>query len=121
MANSIAKYLVIDVEKTIGKKLLLLDLYPYAGYKEGIKGAQEGLVFYCLSEAMGYEKNAIKIAGLMEPPFEFDGTPIPVEFEGLEAKVWQDWSNKGTVKLSITAKNVKPIVSKQIKLGGDRA
>lgn len=121
MANNIVKHLIIDVEKTIGNKLLLLVVRPYNGYKEGVKGEQEGLTFNCLSETMDYEKIDIKIAGLMQPPFEFDGTPIPVEFEGLEAKVWQDWSNKGEVKLSITAKVIKPLASKQIKLGGDKA
>lgn len=115
------KHLVIDVEKTIGDKLLMLGVRSYAKYKEGVKGEQEGLTFNCLSETMGYEKIDIKIAGLLQPPFEFDGTPIPVEFEGLEAKVWQDWNNKGEVKLSITAKAIKPLASKQIKLGGDKA
>lgn len=120
MANK-TKHLVIDVEKTIGDKLLLLGVRPYAGYKEGVKGEQEGLTFNCLSETMGYEKIDIKIAGLLQPPFEFDGTPIPVEFEGLEAKVWQDWANKGEVKLSISAKAIQPLATKQIKLGGDKA
>ncbi len=118
---SIVKHLVIDAEKTIGNKLLLLGVRPYAGYKEGIKGEQEGLTFNCLSETMDYEKIDIKIAGLLQPPFEFAGAPIPVEFEGLEAKVWQDWNNKADVKLSIIAKEVKPLASKQIKLGGDKA
>ena len=121
MANRIIRYLVIDVEKTIGNKLLLLDVRPYAGYKEGVKGEQEGFTFNCLSETMDYEKIDIKIA-IKQLPFEFNGTPIPVEFEGLEAKVWQDWNNKGEVKLSISAKSIKPIVTKQqIKLGGDKA
>lgn len=123
MANNIVKHLVIDVEKTVGKKLLLLGVRPYAGYKEGVKGEQEGLALNCLSETMDFEKIDIKIAGLMQPPFEFDGTPIPVEFEGLEAKVWQDWSGKGEVKISITAKEVRPLANgggKQIKLGGDK-
>lgn len=121
MASNIIRHLVIDVENTIGDKLLLLSIRPYAGYKEGVKGEQEGLTFNCLSETMDYEKIDIKIAGLLQPPFEFDGTPIPVEFEGLEAKCWQDWNNKGEVKLSITAKAIKPLASKQIKLGGDKA
>lgn len=120
MAYNTVKYLVIDVEKTVGNKLLLLDVRPYAGYKEGVKGEQEGLAFNCLSERMNYEKIDIKIAGLMQPPFEFDGTPVPVEFEGLEAKVWQDWSNKGMVRLSVTAKGVKMVATKQIRLGGNR-
>ena len=123
MANNIVKYLVIDVEKTVGNKLLLLGVRPYAGYKEGVKGDQEGLAFNCLSETMDFEKIDIKVAGIMKPPFEFDGTPVLVEFEGLEAKVWQDWSNKGEVKLSLTAKNVSLHANdgeKQIKLGGDK-
>lgn len=122
MANNIVKHLVINAEKTVGKKLLLLGVRPYAGYKEGIKGEQEGLTFNCLSETMDYEKIDIKIAGLLQPPFEFDGTPIPVEFEELEAKAWQDWNNKGELKLSISAKFIRPIGTKQqIKLGGDKA
>lgn len=118
--DNMTKHLVIDVEKTIGDKLLMLGVRSYAKYKEGVKGEQEGLTFKCLSEKMGYEKIDIKIAGLLQPPFEFDGTPIPVEFEGLEAKVWQDWNNKGEVKLSITAKAIKPLSAKQVKLGGDK-
>ncbi len=121
MANSIAKHLVIDCEKTVGNKLLLLDVRPYAGYKDGVKGEQEGLTFTCLSEIMDYEKIDIKVAGLLQPPFKFDGTPVPVEFEELEAKVWQDWNNKGVIKLSITAKGIRPLATKQIKLGGDKA
>lgn len=119
MANNILKNLIIDVENTIGNKLLLLGVRPYAGYKEGVRGEQEGLVFNCLSETMGYEKIDIKVAGLLQVPFEFNGSPVLVEFEGLEAKVWQDWGNKGEVKLSVTAKAIKPLAAKQqIKLGG---
>lgn len=120
MAN-ILKNLVIDVDKTVGGKLLLLGVRPYAGYKEGVKGEQEGLTFNCLSEAMDFEKIDIKIAGMMQLPFEFDGTPVPVEFEGLEGKVWQDWSNKGEVKLSVTAKGIRlAVAEKRIKIGGDK-
>lgn len=122
MAYNILKHLVINAEKTIGNKLLLLGVRSYAGYKEGVKGEQEGLVFNCLSEIMEFEKVDVKIQGLLQPPFEFDGAPIPVEFDGLEAKVWQDWGNKGEVKLSITAKGIRPIDSgKHIRLGGNKA
>lgn len=115
---NILKHLVIDVEESIGQKLLLLGVRPYASYKEGVKGEIEGLSFDCLSEKMDFEKIDIKIAGLMQ--FEFDGTPIPVAFDGLEGKVWQSWDNKGEVKLSITAKAIRPLSTKQIKLGGDK-
>lgn len=120
MAN-IIKHLVINIPETIGDKLLLLGVRPYAEYKEGIKGEKAGLTFTCLSETMNYEKVDIKVAGLLQPPFAYDGTPIPVQFEGLSGKVWQDWSNKGEVKLSLTAENIRPLAAKQqIKLGGDK-
>lgn len=120
--SNIVKHLVIDTVQTIGEKLLLLEIRPYADYKEGIKGEQAGLTFTCLSERMNYEKVDIKVAGLLQPPFDYDGTPTAVAFDGLNAKVWQDWNNKGEVKLSITAKGIKTVGTKQmIRLGGEKA
>ena len=122
MANNVIKYLVINAKETIGDKLLMLESRKYDKYVEGIRTEQEGLKITILSEAMGYEKVDIKIAGLMELPFAFDGTPIPIEFEGLEARVYQEWSSKGEVKLSVTATGIRPLTGKQIKLeGGNRA
>lgn len=122
MANNILKHLVIDISATLGDKVLLLGIRPYADYKEGVKGDPKGLTFNCLCEKMDYEKVDIKIEGILQPPFAFDNTPIPVEFEGLSGKVWQDWSNKGEVKLSLTAENIRPLAEKQqIKLGGNKA
>lgn len=112
--------IVINVDETIGKKLLLLDVRPYASYKEGVKGEQEGLSFTVLSEKMNYEKVDIKISGLLKPSFEYDGTPLPVEFDGLEGKLWQDWSNKGAVKLSLSATAIRPRDSKRIKIDEDK-
>lgn len=122
MANNVIKYLVINAKETLGDKLLMLESRKYDKYVEGIRTEQEGLKITILSEAMGYEKVDIKIAGLMELPFAFDGTPIPIEFEGLEARVYQEWSSKGEVKLSVTATGIRPLTGKQIKLeGGNRA
>lgn len=119
--NNILKDIVVDVKETIGSRVLLLDMKRLNSYKEGIKGEQEGLTFNCLSEKMSYEKIDVKIKGLMQLPFEFDGTPILVEFDGLEGKLWQDWSNKGEVRLSLTAKGIKPITAgKSIKIGDDK-
>lgn len=118
MGKSVLKDVKLDIEQTIGNKLLVLEIRPYAEYKEGVKGEQAGLTFTCLSETMNYEKVDIKVAGLLQPPFEFDGTPVPVAFDGLEGKVWQDWGNKGEVKLSITASSIKPLSEKRIKIGG---
>lgn len=41
--DNILKNLVINVEETVGNRLLLLGVRPYASYKEGVKGEQEGL------------------------------------------------------------------------------
>lgn len=120
MANNILKFLKLDIEQTIGDKLLALEIRPYAEYKEGIKGEQAGITITCLSETMNYEKVDIKIAGLLKSPIELDGSPVPVAFDGLEGKVWQDWNNKGEAKLSITAQAIRPLSTKQIKLGGDK-
>ena len=119
MANNVIKYLVINAHETLGDKLLLLGHRPLAKYIEGIKGEQEGITVTCLSEKMGYEKVDIKIVGLMELPFVFDNSPIPVNFEGLEAKIWQDWEHKGELKLSLSAQGIKPLAGKHIRLEGE--
>ena len=119
MTNNTIKYLVINVRETLGDKVLLLSSRPLAKYIEGIKGEQEGITVTCLSERMAYEKVDVKIVGLMELPFEFNNTPIPVSFEGLEGKIWQDWEHKGELKFSISAQGIKPLSSKHIKLEGE--
>ena len=115
MSNNIIKNIVIDVEATLGKKLLLLDIRPYARYLGGIKGEQQGLTFTVLSEKMNFEKVDVKVSGILKPPFEFNSTPVPVEFDGLEGKLWQDWGNKGAVRLSLTATDIR-LKEKRMKL-----
>lgn len=102
------KKIVIDVKETIGENPLLIDCRPSFGYSDGVKGNQEGIKITCLSEKAGYEKMDIKILGMMSLPFEFNGIPMQVEFEGLQGKLWQDWHNKGQIKLSISANGIKP-------------
>lgn len=119
MSNILNK-VKINAEETLGDKLLLLEIRPYASYKEGIRGENEGLVYNCLSEALGFEKIDVKVAGSLTPPFEFEGTPVPVIFENVSIKLWQDWSNKGAVKLSVSATAIRPRDSKRIKIGDDK-
>lgn len=111
-------YLKINAEETVGNPLLMLGYHIYPKYIDGIRGEDEGLIISCLSEVMGYEKIDVKIAGIFELPFIFDGTPIPVEFEELKVKAWQNWKCKNEIKLSITAKGIRPFTRKQIKLEG---
>lgn len=109
--------LVLDVEKTLaGDKLLVEQPKVYEGYKEGVKTGPEGLAFTCLIASLNYEKQVIKVAGSIQPPFEYCGVPIRVEFDSLEGKVWQDFNNKGEIKLSVTAKSVRAITEKRIKM-----
>lgn len=118
--NNILKNVVVNTEETLGDRLLLLGVRPFASYREGVKGEQEGLTFTVLSEKMNFEKVDVKVA-ILKPTFEFKGTPIPVEFEGLEGKLWQDWSNKGAVRLSLTATDIRvKIKDKRIKLSEDK-
>lgn len=116
--------LVFDVKMSIGEQLLLVEPpRSYSSYKEGIKTGAEGMCFVCLSEKLGYDKVSIKVPGILQSPFEFKGTPIAVKFEGLEGKVWQDWNNKGEIKLSVTAKDVRAVTEKtkiKISTGGEQ-
>ena len=111
--------IVLDVRETIGEKTLLLEWRPSFSYAGGVKGEQDGIKLTCLSEKAGYEKIDIKIPGMMSLPFEFNNTPIPVVFEEISGKLWQDWSNKGTVKMSVVAKGIKPVeVRRKVQLNG---
>ena len=39
--------------------------------------------------------------------------------EEISGKLWQDWSNKGTVKMSVVAKGIKPVeVRRKVQLNG---
>ncbi len=59
-------------------------------------------------------KGIIKIAATAQPPFNFSNTPVRVELEGLKGKSWKDFNNKGEIKLSITAKNIRPVTEERI-------
>lgn len=101
--------IVIDVKETIGESLLLIDNRPSFSYIDGVKGNQDGIKVTCLSEKAGYEKIDIKILGMLSLPFEFHGTPVQVELEDLNGKLWQDWHNKGEIKLSVSASGIKSL------------
>ena len=117
MQGNILNYLFIDAEKTIGTNLLAVEAYPYFNYQEGVRGEQKGTVIKCLSETMHFEKIDIKVEGLMQLPFELN-EPVPVVFDELCCRLWQDFSHNNEIKLSITAKCVKPVTGKRVKLTG---
>lgn len=113
------KYIIVDAEKTIGNPVRVIGQHPTYSYQNNERGPQDGMKFTTLSEKAGFEQVDIKVLGMMTAPFEIpeDPTnPLFVEFDGLEANVWQDWNDKGTVKLSVTAKGIRPVTSKKIHL-----
>ena len=117
------KDLSFDVKKTVDGKLLLVEKpTEYEGYKDGVKTGSEGLRYTVLCEKLNFDKITIKIPGKLTPSIVYEGTPVPVSFEGLEGKVWQDFNNHGEIKLSLTATDIKVAGEKHIKVnnGGNR-
>lgn len=107
------KDLYFDVVRTLqGEILVVEEPRAYFNYEEGIKKEQAGMDYICLCEGLKYEKQSIKVPGIMASQIEYQGRPIRVTCEGLEGKVWQDFNNKGEIKLTITAKSIAPIVEK---------
>ncbi len=108
------KNLKFDIEQTLKGELLLIDEpRVYENYEEGVKTGPAGRAYNCIAEGLNYEKVMIKVPSLDEPQIEYEGKPIRVMFEGLEGKVWQDFSNKGEIKLSVSAKKIVPIIEKK--------
>lgn len=104
--------IIVDMNETIGTRVLLLEVHPLYTYVDGVRGAQDGIKAVCLSEKAGFEKIDVKISGILEVPF-FNGTPVQVEFDGLTGKLWQNWGNRGEVKLSVSAKSIRPFESRR--------
>ena len=69
-------------------------------------------LYPCLFEGLDFEKMSVKVPGAIEPQINYEDEPIPVTFEGLEGKLWQDFKNGGEVKLSLTAKSIMPFNEK---------
>lgn len=117
MAN-ILKHIKIDMESTLENGTILLIEEPrvYENYDEGVKTGPAGLAYHCLCEGLNFEKLTIKVPGSTVSQVEYKGEPVPVTFEGLEGKLWQDFKNGGAVKLSVNAKNITPIDNKRLKM-----
>lgn len=118
------KNLVLDMEKTLaGNKYVVEKPKVYDAFKEGVRVGPEGIAYTCLIEGFNFDKQTIKVAGSVQPAFEFEGTPVLVEFEGLDGKLWRDFNSKGELKLSVTAKSIRPCADKtrvKINAGGEK-
>ena len=111
------------VETLKGELLLIEEPRVYENYAEGIKTGPAGKAYTCIAEGLSYEKVTIKVPGFGEHQLEYEGKPTRVMFEGLEGKVWQDFSNKGEIKLTITATSIAPTIERnRLKVNvGDKA
>lgn len=121
---NILKHIKIDMDATLlsGTVLLIEKPRVYENYDEGVKTGPAGLAYHCLCEGLNFEKLTIKVPGLTVPQLEYEDEPIPVTFEGLEGKLWQDFKNGGAVKLSVTAKSIVPVGNnKRLKMKEDKA
>lgn len=99
--------LKVNCPETLGRMYLIEEPHVYEGYKEGIKTGPEGLVYTVMSEMQNFDKFLIKIPGTIIPTVKYQGSPVPVEFEGLEGKLWQDFRHGSEIKLSISAKAIR--------------
>lgn len=110
MAN-ILKHIKLDMKSTLESGTVLLIEKPrvYESYNEGVKTGPAGLAYTVLCEGLNFEKLTVKVPGSTVSDVEYEDEPIPVTFEGLEGTLWQDWKNGGTVRLSVTAKNITPV------------
>lgn len=117
MAN-ILKHVKLDMKSTLSNGMVLLIEKPrvYENYDEGVKTGPAGLAYYCLCEGLNFEKLAIKVPGSITSQVEYEDEPVPVTFEGLEGKLWQDFRNGGEVKLSVTAKAITTVEEKEQKI-----
>lgn len=116
------KDLKFDVVASMQGEILLVDEpRVYETYEEGVKKGPGGIAYTCLCAGLNFEKQVIKIPGILTPQVEYNGTPLRVAFEGLEGKVWQDFSNHGEIKLSVTAKEIVAVTDKphlKMNMGG---
>ena len=112
--SNILKLVKMDVEEMVKEGTVLLIGKPrvFDKYEDGVKTGPGGLSYPCLFEGLDFEKMSVKVLGTIEPQGSYEDEPIPVTFQGLEGKLWQDFKNGGEVKLSLNAKSIMPFNEK---------
>lgn len=112
--SNILKLVKVDIEKMMEEGTVLLIGKPriFEKYEDGVKTGPGGLSYPCLFQGLDFEKMSVKVSGAIEPQVKYKDEPIPVTFQGLEGKLWQDFKNSGEVKLSLTAKSIMPVNEK---------
>ena len=93
--------LPIDMEKVLQGVMLVGDGKMYNDYAEGVKQDTGGYAYDCLAPMLNYEKLTVKIPGKLEPIISYTGKPIPVTFEGVAGKAYQNFRKGGEIELRI--------------------
>lgn len=108
--------LPIDMPKVLQGAILVGDGKPYNDYKEGLRQDTGGHVYECISPMLDYEKIKVKIPGELKPIIPYAGKPIPVTFEGVTGKAYQNFRKGGEIELSIMAEKISVADKSSVKL-----
>ena len=97
--------IVIDAEKTVGTKFMLVDVSAYYKYENQERTDNiEGYKYCCVLPERKYQALNVKIKG--EKKIELKSESIPVVFDGLSLK---GYLMKGTFGITAEANDVKPV------------
>lgn len=108
--------LPIDMEKVLQGVMLVGDGKMYNDYAEGVKQDTGGYAYDCLAPMLNYEKLMVKIPGKLEPIISYTGKPIPVTFEGVAGKAYQNFRKGGEIELSVMAEKISVADKSSVKL-----
>lgn len=107
MAKGILSYLPINYNLLFPDGILLTEPpTPFYDFKDGIKGEQLGIKYTGVASNFNFREFVIKVRGELKPSIEYQGKPITVYFTGLTGTLYQDFKNRGEVKISLYADTV---------------
>lgn len=107
--------LKVDLPKTIGDELILVDKpRPVFSYENGKRTDTVEAMGYPTVSSKTWDKYLIKVKETV-PSVEFTDTPIKVAFTNLEGKVWYDFKSN-EIKLSITADSISVVAENRLKV-----
>ena len=97
----------IDVEKSVGKKFLLISISEVKEYMDGKPtDVVKGYKYHCL--CMERDKSQLNVTIEGDRKIDLGDGVAYIEFEGLEIKTFKQWDNPG-YGISCKAKGIKPV------------
>lgn len=107
----------LDLEKAVQGAMIVGDGKVYYDYEEGVKKDTGGYAYDVLAPMLEYTKILVKVPGELKSSIQYVGKPIPVIFEGISGRAYQDY-RKGTIELSVTAERISIADKTGIRLNG---